>query len=102
MYCHSFMGMVVAAACLQHVHLCHQNGHMLILLTCYAQGKTIEDYRNSFVTLALPLFASSEPLPMKTTKFKELSWSLWDRWILEGDLVVQVRPCGSLPFTIYT
>jgi ThiF family len=53
--------------------------------------KTIEDFRNSFVTLALPLFASSEPLPMKATKFKALNWSLWDRWILQGDLTVQAR-----------
>jgi ubiquitin-activating enzyme E1 len=25
----------------------------------------------------------------QTVKFKDLEWSLWDRWILEGDLTVQ-------------
>jgi len=26
---------------------------------------------------------------LQTVKFQELEWSLWDRWILEGDLTVQ-------------
>ena len=59
------------------------------LSLCAAQ--VIEDYRNSFVTLALPLFASSEPVPMKKTTFKDMEWSLWDRWVLQGDLTVQAR-----------
>ena len=25
----------------------------------------------------------------QTTKFNGMEWSLWDRWILEGDLTVQ-------------
>lgn len=25
----------------------------------------------------------------QTVKFNDLEWSLWDRWILEGDLTVQ-------------
>ena len=29
---------------------------------------------------------------MKTTKFKDMQWSLWDRWVLQGDLTVQARP----------
>jgi ubiquitin-activating enzyme E1 len=64
----------------------------LVCLELYKviQDKRIEDYRSSFVNLALPLFASSEPLPMKTTTFNTLSWSLWNRWILHGDLTVQV------------
>lgn len=54
------------------------------------QNKPLEAYRNFFANLSLPLIASSEPLPMKVTKFKDMSWSLWDRWILQGDLTVQV------------
>jgi hypothetical protein len=45
------------------------------------------------VNLALPLFAASEPLPMKKEKFKDIEWSIWDRWVLRGDFTVQAR-CG--------
>lgn len=53
------------------------------------EHKPVEDYRNSYVNLAIPLFAMSEPVPPKIIKYKGLEWSLWDRWILEGDLTVQ-------------
>jgi ubiquitin-activating enzyme E1 len=53
-------------------------------------GKPLEAYRNTFANLALPLFAMAEPIPPKTIKYKDMSWSLWDRWTLEGDLTVQV------------
>lgn len=53
------------------------------------QSKPIEAFRNTFANLALPLFAMAEPVPCKTTKFNDISFTLWDRWILEGDLTVQ-------------
>ncbi|EFJ51834.1 hypothetical protein VOLCADRAFT_79505 [Volvox carteri f. nagariensis] len=52
-------------------------------------GKALEAYRNTFANLALPLFAMAEPIPPKVTKHNDLTWSLWDRWTLEGDLTVQ-------------
>ncbi|GLI63113.1 hypothetical protein VaNZ11_006018 [Volvox africanus] len=52
-------------------------------------GKPLEAYRNTFANLALPLFAMAEPIPPKVTKHNDLTWSLWDRWTLEGDLTVQ-------------
>ena len=48
----------------------------------------IEAYRDSFANLALPLFAMAEPKPPMTFNFRDMSWSLWDRWILEGDMTV--------------
>ena len=53
------------------------------------QKKAVEDFRNTFANLAVPLFAMSEPLPPKAFKFQDMSWTLWDRWVLEGDLSVQ-------------
>lgn len=63
----------------------------LVCLELYKviQGKPVEAYRNTFANLALPLFAMAEPIPPKTFKYRDLEWSLWDRWILEGDLTVQ-------------
>jgi ubiquitin-activating enzyme E1 len=48
----------------------------------------VEAYRDSFANLALPLFAMAEPKPPQKFEYKDMSWTLWDRWILEGDLTV--------------
>jgi len=63
----------------------------LVCLELYKvfKGAKIEAYRNTFANLALPLFAMAEPIAAKQDKFKDLSWSMWDRWILEGDFTVQ-------------
>lgn len=50
--------------------------------------KPIEAFRNTFATLALPLFAMAEPLDSKFVSFGDMKWSLWDRWIIEGDISI--------------
>ena len=64
-------------------------GFVCLELYKVLQRKPVEAYRNTFANLALPLFAMAEPIVPKTFKYKELSWTLWDRWILEGNLTVQ-------------
>ncbi|KAK7385562.1 hypothetical protein VNO78_31285 [Psophocarpus tetragonolobus] len=45
----------------------------------------VEDYRNTFANLALPLFSMAEPVPPKVIKHQDMSWTVWDRWILKDN-----------------
>ncbi|GFP97974.1 ubiquitin-activating enzyme e1 2 [Phtheirospermum japonicum] len=45
----------------------------------------LEDYRNTFANLALPLFSMAEPVPPKVIKHQNMSWTVWDRWIIKGN-----------------
>ncbi|KAL1205217.1 Ubiquitin-activating enzyme E1 1 [Cardamine amara subsp. amara] len=49
------------------------------------EGHTVEDYRNTFANLALPLFSMAEPVPPKVVKHRDMSWTVWDRWVLKGN-----------------
>ncbi|KAK1421694.1 hypothetical protein QVD17_24240 [Tagetes erecta] len=48
-------------------------------------GHKVEDYRNTFANLALPLFSMAEPVPPKVIKHQDLSWTVWDRWIIRDN-----------------
>ncbi|XP_065880500.1 ubiquitin-activating enzyme E1 1 isoform X2 [Euphorbia lathyris] len=48
-------------------------------------GHKVEDYRNTFANLALPLFSMAEPVPPKVIKHRDMSWTVWDRWILRDN-----------------
>ncbi|XP_047330703.1 ubiquitin-activating enzyme E1 1-like [Impatiens glandulifera] len=43
----------------------------------------VEDYRNTFSNLALPLFSMAEPVPPKVEKHRDMKWTVWDRWIVK-------------------
>ncbi|KAH6765703.1 ubiquitin-activating enzyme 1 [Perilla frutescens var. hirtella] len=45
----------------------------------------VEDYRNTFANLALPLFSMAEPVPPKVVKHQNMSWTVWDRWIIKNN-----------------
>lgn len=72
-----------------HADLLSPLGLVCLELYKVVQSKPIESFRNTFANLALPLFAMAEPVPAKTITYKDISFSLWDRWILQGDLTVQ-------------
>lgn len=48
-------------------------------------GHKVEDYRNTFANLALPLFTMAQPVPPEVIKHKDMSWTFWDRWILKDN-----------------
>ncbi|KAF3448053.1 hypothetical protein FNV43_RR08761 [Rhamnella rubrinervis] len=48
-------------------------------------GHKLEDYRNTFANLALPLFSMAEPVPPKVIKHQDMQWTVWDRWILKDN-----------------
>ncbi|GMP89769.1 hypothetical protein CsSME_00041190 [Camellia sinensis var. sinensis] len=48
-------------------------------------GHKLEDYRNTFANLALPLFSIAEPVPPKVVKHRDMSWTVWDRWIIKDN-----------------
>eukprot|EP00270_Netrium_digitus_P011470 TRINITY_DN3658_c0_g2_i1.p1 TRINITY_DN3658_c0_g2~~TRINITY_DN3658_c0_g2_i1.p1 ORF type:complete len:761 (-),score=244.34 TRINITY_DN3658_c0_g2_i1:199-2184(-) len=62
----------------------------LVCLELYkvVQGLAIEKLRNTFANLALPLFSMAEPVPTKQYKYNDLEWTVWDRWIVEGDVTL--------------
>lgn len=60
----------------------------LVCLELYkvlAQGHRVEDYRNTFSNLALPLFTMAEPAQPKVSKHGDMKWTVWDRWVIEGN-----------------
>ena len=57
---------------------------------CYEKDKKINDFRFGVINLAIPSFCISEPKPCKITESNggKIKFSLWDKWIIEGDLTV--------------
>ncbi|KAK1323715.1 Ubiquitin-activating enzyme E1 1 [Acorus calamus] len=64
----------------------------LVCLELYkvvAGGHKVEDYRNTFANLALPLFSMAEPVPPKVFKHRDMTWTVWDRWVVRENLTLR-------------
>ncbi|XP_019432005.1 PREDICTED: ubiquitin-activating enzyme E1 1-like [Lupinus angustifolius] len=61
----------------------------LELYKVLAGGHKLEDYRNTFANLALPLFSIAEPVPPKVIKHQDMSWTVWDRWVVKDNLTLR-------------
>jgi hypothetical protein len=50
----------------------------------------MEDYKNAFMNLGLPMFQFAEPSPAETTKITDsVSVTIWDQWDLKmGDITL--------------
>jgi len=53
-------------------------------------NKKIEEYRNTFINLALPFFGQADPMKPAVKKYGEKQFTIWDRIdIRQGDLTLQ-------------
>ncbi|KAK9127356.1 hypothetical protein Syun_016153 [Stephania yunnanensis] len=80
----------------------------LVCLELYkvlAGGHKVDDYRNSFANLALPLFSIAEPVPPKVLKHAGMAWTVWDRWTVRNnptlrELLVWLKNKGLNAYSI--
>jgi len=62
----------------------------LELYKLYSGNKKLEDYRNTFINLALPFFGQAEPMKPAVKIYGQNKFTIWDRIdIHQGDITLQ-------------
>jgi len=65
------------------------SGLVTIEVIKYILGKRkIEDYKNTFLNLALGIIAQSEPMPAIINKVKDIELTVWDYYNIDSDILV--------------
>eukprot|EP01091_Cochliopodium_minus_P012916 TRINITY_DN402_c0_g1_i14.p1 TRINITY_DN402_c0_g1~~TRINITY_DN402_c0_g1_i14.p1 ORF type:complete len:1062 (-),score=352.53 TRINITY_DN402_c0_g1_i14:167-3286(-) len=73
---------------------CMITGLITLELYKYLEKKPLENYRNGYVNLAVPVFAFSEPLPPEksvnddSNRFEPTGYTSWDSIVINGDLTL--------------
>jgi len=49
----------------------------------------VEKYHSTFLNLALPYMAFSEPIKAKTVEYKDKKFTMWDNFKVQGDITLQ-------------
>ncbi|XP_061426890.1 ubiquitin-like modifier-activating enzyme 6 [Lethenteron reissneri] len=61
------------------------SGLVALELIKVAQGLKLEDLKNCFLNLGIPVLLLSEPAPVKKTPIRgDLSFTIWDKWEIHG------------------
>jgi len=52
-------------------------------------GCNISSYKNSYINLAVPMFAFSQPIPARKYKYNDVEFTVWDRIEINAEITLQ-------------
>lgn len=71
--------LITGLACLEMYKVSYQTCIKVNFFQVIRGANKVEEYRNTFVNIALPFITQSDPVKPPTQKYGETEWTLWDR-----------------------